>query len=385
MLHALGGILLLSALRSSRPRSVGIVEVSLLPMPGALADGRAPGDVTGTEKPAGLSRAKLVAPQGSPIVASRPRMRTARVLPPRRDVVAGRTAPRPGLGSRVPEGAPNRPAGSPDPGLPAAPGGTEPVPPTIASPKAPHDGEGDPEAPPIAEGTMAAATGTPEAPDAVRQELPAPDFDLASRASQPDLPGTRQALGQQGEGIPRGRRGTGGATHNRGFLGEGLLAAYYADPPRAKGDYPLNTPFTFPTFTRLVTTRIDPAINFVWDMDPPAPDVPPTYFSVRWTGKLLVPATDTYVFYLDALDDGARLYIDGQMVIDSWMIQQGISVIRAVPLEAGIHDIRVDYCQGPEHHASIRLAWSSSSFGKEIIRARPSPAGPHLVAGLPKK
>jgi hypothetical protein len=285
----------------------------------------------------------------------------------------------------MPEGEPNRPAGSPASGLPTAPGGTEPVQPAVASPKAPRDGEGDPEAPPVAEGTMAAAIGTPEAPDAVREELPAPDFDLASRTSQPGLPGTEQTLGKQGQGMPRGRHGTGGATHNRGFLNEGLLAAYYADPTRAAGDYPLNTPYTFPTFTRLVTTRIDPAINFAWNMEPPAPGVPPTYFSVRWTGKLLAPASDTYIFYLDALDDGARLFIDGQMVIDSWMIQQGISVIRAVPLEAGIHDIRVDYCQGPEHHASIRLAWSSSSFGKEIIRARPSPAVPHLVAGLPKE
>lgn len=39
--------------------------------------------------------------------------------------------------------------------------------------------------------------------------------------------------------------------------------------------------------------------------------------SARWRGKLLAPSSETFTLYVKA-DDGARLYVDHELVIDAW-------------------------------------------------------------------
>lgn len=39
--------------------------------------------------------------------------------------------------------------------------------------------------------------------------------------------------------------------------------------------------------------------------------------SARWRGKLLAPSSETFTLYIKA-DDGARLYVDHELVIDAW-------------------------------------------------------------------
>jgi beta-glucosidase len=65
-----------------------------------------------------------------------------------------------------------------------------------------------------------------------------------------------------------------------------------------------------------VLTRIDTMVNFSWRRSP-APGVPENQFSVRWTGKIIPPETRTY-FLGTRADDGARLYMDGQLLIEDW-------------------------------------------------------------------
>ena len=40
-------------------------------------------------------------------------------------------------------------------------------------------------------------------------------------------------------------------------------------------------------------------------------------FSVRWSGQVLAPVTGTYTFTTTS-DDGVRLYVNGQLLIDNW-------------------------------------------------------------------
>ncbi len=82
------------------------------------------------------------------------------------------------------------------------------------------------------------------------------------------------------------------------------------------------------------------AINFVWP-DVPGPGVNADYFSVRWSQTLNF-AAGGYTFTATH-DDGARLYVDGLQVIDSWFTQIPTTYTATVTLGAGPHTVELDY------------------------------------------
>jgi beta-glucosidase len=63
--------------------------------------------------------------------------------------------------------------------------------------------------------------------------------------------------------------------------------------------------------------RVDPTVDFHWELAAPAPGLPEDGFSVRWTGKLTPPKSGLYALGLLS-DDGSRLYLDGKLVVDDW-------------------------------------------------------------------
>jgi outer membrane protein OmpA-like peptidoglycan-associated protein len=108
--------------------------------------------------------------------------------------------------------------------------------------------------------------------------------------------------------------------------------------PGLKGDYYVGT-----NFERKVVTRVDPAISFNWLDRSPAPGLPHSYYSVRWTGKLLAPATGEYYFYAK-VDDGIRIWVGNQKVMDSWQLNDSKSFTGNIVLKAGqYYDLRVDF------------------------------------------
>lgn len=66
-----------------------------------------------------------------------------------------------------------------------------------------------------------------------------------------------------------------------------------------------------------VLERIDENINFRWTLYPPDPSVHYDFFSALWTGFLKAPETGNYRIGIEG-NDGYRLYIDGQLIIDNW-------------------------------------------------------------------
>ncbi|HEV3172656.1 MAG TPA: glycoside hydrolase family 3 C-terminal domain-containing protein, partial [Actinocrinis sp.] len=94
-----------------------------------------------------------------------------------------------------------------------------------------------------------------------------------------------------------------------------------------------------------VLTRVDPDINFNWGGLSPGGSVPGTNWSVKWTGTLTPPTTGTYNFSLTS-DDGSRLFINGQQIINNWADQPPTTKTGSVSLTAGQPvSIEVDYFQ----------------------------------------
>lgn len=78
------------------------------------------------------------------------------------------------------------------------------------------------------------------------------------------------------------------------------------------------------------------------------------WFAIKYTGKFSVKAEDSYTFRLLS-DDGARLEIDGRVVLNNDGQHLPIAVSRNVRLDAGVHDFFVFYYQGPPDFVALQL------------------------------
>jgi beta-glucosidase len=106
----------------------------------------------------------------------------------------------------------------------------------------------------------------------------------------------------------------------------------------------------------VVASRVDPAVDFVFGGQSPAAGVAATNWSVKWTGTLHPPATGTYQFSLNS-DDGSRLFVNGQQVINNWGNHGPTTVTGSVALTAGQPvSIEVDYYQAGGG-SQVSLGW----------------------------
>jgi len=87
--------------------------------------------------------------------------------------------------------------------------------------------------------------------------------------------------------------------------------------------------------------RDDPQIAFEWELAAPVAELPVDAFSIRWTRSMFL-VRGIYRFHTQT-DDGVRLWVDGNLVIDKWTTQDYVEWIADIPLETGIHFIRMEY------------------------------------------
>lgn len=76
----------------------------------------------------------------------------------------------------------------------------------------------------------------------------------------------------------------------------------------------------------------------------PGANVPADQFSVRWNTTATVSDAGNYVFTATA-DDGIRLWVDGDLMIDHWAEHSAATYSATVYLDAGKHTVRVEYLQ----------------------------------------
>ncbi len=110
--------------------------------------------------------------------------------------------------------------------------------------------------------------------------------------------------------------------------------------------------------------RTEEWINFEPANQAPDPFLPSSPLSVRWSGKLRAPVTGEYTFNFSH-DDGARLSIDGEMLIDRWRGAGIAGDTVSVRLEAGReYDLKAEYYDDRDY-AVARLQWRVPEIGKK--------------------
>lgn len=123
--------------------------------------------------------------------------------------------------------------------------------------------------------------------------------------------------------------------------GTGLTGEYFANPDLS------GLP---------VATQNSSQVDFVWSGFPPISGVPGINWSARWTGTITVNTTGTYPFSVTS-DDGSRLFINGQKIIDNWSDGAPHARTGLALLQAGQPaSIEVDYYQHLGG-ASLSLGW----------------------------
>lgn len=90
-----------------------------------------------------------------------------------------------------------------------------------------------------------------------------------------------------------------------------------------------------------VLVRTESSINYDWGAGSPAPEVNVDNFSAQWTQTFNVPA-GTYRITITT-DDGMRVFVDNNVVIETWYDSQVRSVSADVFLSGGNHDVKVQY------------------------------------------
>ncbi|HNX77686.1 MAG TPA: PA14 domain-containing protein, partial [Candidatus Rifleibacterium sp.] len=162
-------------------------------------------------------------------------------------------------------------------------------------------------------------------------------------------------------------------------LGQYSITPEYGIDPLANGLYAayFNTsntnPPPFPA--QQVATRIDNQVNFNWVTASPIPGVVTTdYFAVCWSGYVIPEFNENYTFYVNA-DDGTSLWVNGQLIINSWVSSASKRTSVTIPLNAGVPATILLETFERTGNARAELSWSSPSLAEEIIpSARLKPA-----------
>ncbi|MBI2723561.1 MAG: PQQ-dependent sugar dehydrogenase [Chloroflexi bacterium] len=82
-------------------------------------------------------------------------------------------------------------------------------------------------------------------------------------------------------------------------------------------------------------------INFDWGEGSPDPAIPVDGFSVRWT-RTINFADGVYQFTTTS-DDGSRVFVDGQLVLNAWVDQNAVTTNAFKQMSAGDHVIVVEF------------------------------------------
>ena len=135
-----------------------------------------------------------------------------------------------------------------------------------------------------------------------------------------------------------------------------------------EGDGLVGTYFTDMTLSTQDFTRTDSVVDFSWKPKTgPGGILGHNFFSARWTGYVLPKFSGPITFHVRS-DDGARLWIDGQLLVDQWVTTgRVVEGEGTITLEAGVPvSITLEYFE-ERVDAEVELAWSSAYNERAVI------------------
>ncbi len=94
------------------------------------------------------------------------------------------------------------------------------------------------------------------------------------------------------------------------------------------------------------------------------------WFAIKFFGQIEIPADGAYQFKTLS-DDGSKLYIDDQLVVNNDGTHAPVEKESApVTLTKGVHRLSVEWFQGPRVQIALQMFWKQPASGYEIIPAQ---------------
>ncbi len=139
-------------------------------------------------------------------------------------------------------------------------------------------------------------------------------------------------------------------------------------------------------FNQPAGAAIDEKIEHAWPA-PPAGSPPPGLggfenFSARWEGTVTAPEEGEYEFGVE-YDDGARLYLDGKLLVEDWGYGPKRYRGALVTLARGQQvAVKAEFHQGGQERY-FRLAWRTPGERRALANVRSKPADNSMETYLP--
>ncbi len=257
-----------------------------------------------------------------------------------------------------------------------------------AAPK--YDSEMNPPKAPVFDDVAPEIVTFADIPQTDAASLPNTSFGKDAEAAGPVVVPEYRGAGGNARGPGRGGSGTGigkGLSRGTGVddlpsigLDEGIMGLGIFDSDVKPGHgligqvYIPGGPIHFmPDFKRITplytfaAANLDvPARPYTEGFPTPQKQTVLENFAIHFRGKLAVDTPGTYMFELLS-DDGAKLYINGNLVVDNDGTHGPRSIRAYHTLSAGFHPVEIHYFQGPRYQIALRWFYKPPNRPRQIV------------------
>lgn len=126
--------------------------------------------------------------------------------------------------------------------------------------------------------------------------------------------------------------------------------------------------FPVDDLTGTAVTQVDPTVSFDGGHAAPASGISQDSFSVRWSGQIEAQFTESHTFLVNAAG-GARLWINGQLMVDQFEVDSVAEATGSIDLLAGRrYDVQLEY-RDENGASAVSLEWQSPSRQRSVVPA----------------